>query len=102
MTLRTINKLQNWIEEVGLTNDVKIVNTVHDSIYLFIKEDVETIKLVNEKLIEFMTEPYDEDLPVQLEAELDIGYNMTTLITISNDATDEEILKALQTARGEQ
>jgi hypothetical protein len=96
--------MQNWIEEQGLEDKVQIVNTVHDAIYLYIQQDPKLISLVNEKLIKFMIEDYNNgyyDEPiVKLEAELDIGHNMAEVVTLPNACDEkcvEEHLKMLKT-----
>jgi len=99
LMLRTINNFQKWIEANNLCDDIKIVNTVHDSVYLYVKEDPELIAQVNTKLIEIMCEPYESDLPVPLEAELDIGYNMVNLVTLPNKISSEEIAEKLKSLK---
>jgi len=95
LMLRALAKTQKWIEENNLTESVKIVNTVHDSIMLYVKEDVELISKVNKALIGFMTEPYDENQILPLSAELDIGNNYAELYTLKNDATAYDINEVL-------
>ena len=105
LTLRAINTLQKRIESMGLTNDVKIINTVHDSIVLVIREDPKLIELINKELISAMCDGYDKDAPVPLEAEMDIGKNLVDTITLPNNCSEEhieEVLKELQTEKGEQ
>jgi DNA polymerase I-like protein with 3'-5' exonuclease and polymerase domains len=100
LTLRAINTLQKRIESMGLTNDVKIINTVHDSIVLVIREDPKLIELINKELISAMCDGYDKDAPVPLEAEMDIGKNLVDTITLPNNCSEEhieEVLKELQT-----
>ena len=95
LTLYALVKLQNLIEEEGLTDEITIVNTVHDSIYLYIKNDVKTVDWVNKKLIECMVSDYNSNMYekalVKLEAELDIGNNMSEVTTMANDASFDDI-----------
>jgi DNA polymerase I-like protein with 3'-5' exonuclease and polymerase domains len=96
LTLYAIEKLQKWIEENNLENVVQIVNTIHDAIYLYIKNDPQLIVKINKKLIQFMVEDYNnghyDDPIVKLEAELDIGHNMTDVTTLPNNC-DEQCVK---------
>ena len=82
LTINAMVKFQEWIEEANLLDDVMLVNTVHDSIYMYIRDDVNLIKRVNEKIVEFMTTDYKENMPIHLEAELEIGYNQKNLIKV--------------------
>ena len=95
LTLYAMVKLQKLIEEEDLIDDVKIVNTVHDSIYLYVKNDLKTVDWVNKKLIECMVSDYNsnmyEEALVKLEAELDIGNNMSEVTTMANDASFDDI-----------
>ena len=96
LMLRAINRFQKWIEKNKLIEEVKVINTVHDSVYLYIKDDAEIIQLVNQQLIKFMTLPYRENQPIPLEAELDIGKDMAHLVTLKNDASIEDIEEVLE------
>jgi len=70
---------------------VLIVNQIHDAIYFRIRNDSELIKLVNDKLIEVMCIPYRDDMPIPLEAELDIGFNWKDMVTLPNNCSVEKI-----------
>ena len=91
LMLRAIHKMQQWIEEKGLQDDVKITLSVHDSVYLVVREDAYLLSIVNKALIDFMAEPYESDQILDLEAELDIGRNFKDLTTIPNNIGKEAI-----------
>jgi len=98
LMLRAIHKMQRWIEEEGLLDKVKLILTVHDSVYLYVKEDLAIISLVNKKVVEFMGEPYDANQTLPLTAELDIGTTMLDFKTIKDNFDDnaiEDLLKSL-------
>ena len=95
LMLRAIHKMQEWIEAEELQDEVKLVLTVHDSVYLYIKEDYDIISLVNEKLIEFMGEPYEKGQTLNLDAELDIGTNMLDFQTLDNECPLDDIKELL-------
>ena len=97
LMLRAIHKLGQWIKQENLYDKIQIINTVHDSVYLYVKEDLSLIKQVNEKLISAMCDEYNaQGLPVPLEAELDLGYNMKELETIPNNCDEQTIAETLQ------
>ena len=100
LTLYAIVCFQKKIEEAGLINEVKIVNTIHDSILLYIKLNPKIIKFVNDNLIKCMIGNYNNSLYeepiVKLEAELDLGYNYKENITLSNNINEKEIEKYLK------
>lgn len=95
LTALTINKMHQLIDKEGLENDVKVISTIYDSIYLEVKEDPAIIKWVNDNLIEAMLVDFMEDQIIHNEAESDIGYNWADMVTIPNNASVEDIKKAL-------
>jgi len=82
LTINAMVKFQEWIEQENLLNDVMLVNTVHDSIYMYIRDDINLIKRVNEKIVSFMVKDYKEGMPIHLEADLEVGYNQKELMTV--------------------
>ena len=99
LTLLTINKMHYLIDEEKLQDDVEIVSTIYDSIYLHITAQPEIIKWVNDTIIPIMVTPYLEDIIVPNEAEGEVGFNWYDTVKISNGASIEEITKALITAK---
>lgn len=95
LTLRAIKRIQDWIEANGLTNDIKIINSIYDSIYFYVREDKDLLKLVNEKVVELMTIPAFEDELLHNRTQLELGYRWDTLVKIKNNASVLEITLAL-------
>ena len=95
LTVKAINKLQAIIEEEGMQERVIIINTIHDAIYGYVREDVEVIKWLNEKLIMVMTEDFYEGQDIKLLAELDIGPSWEYQYTLENNASIESIEEVL-------
>jgi DNA polymerase-1 len=91
LTLIRVMEFQEWLENEGLTEDVKVFNSIHDAVYLYIKQDAELVARVNKKLVEVLTKDYTENQPIHLEAELDIGINWKKQVTLKNSATPKEI-----------
>ena len=95
LTALTINKMHQLIDEKGLENDVKIISTIYDSIYIEVTEDPKIIKWVNDNLIQIMLVDFMENQTIHNEAESNIGYNWADMARIPNGATIEDIKKAL-------
>ena len=91
LTSIALNKFDKYIIDNNLQNSIKITNEIHDAIYLEIDNTVEMIKLVNDILPPIMSEQFVLDQSIPLGAEIDIGYNLYDMKTLSNDASTEEI-----------
>lgn len=96
LTLLTINKMHQLIDEAGLQDDVYCISTIYDSIYYLVREDAEIIKWVNDNLIEVMSKDFMEDQIVKNEAESEIGRNWADLTGVPNNASIEEIKQILK------
>ncbi len=92
LTLLRAIEFQDWVEKEGLTDRVRIFNSIHDAVYFYIDKDVELIERVNKKIVELLTRDYKKDQVIPLEAELDIGANWKNQKTLPNNATKSEIL----------
>lgn len=99
LTLLTINKLNTLIRQEGKENDVEVVSTIYDSIYLHITCNPETVKWVNDTIIPIMKKDFLKDTIVHNEATGDIGFNWYDAVSISNGASLEEISDAINKAR---
>ena len=94
LTLLTVNKMHHLIKEKGYQNDIKIVSSIYDSIYLHIRDDATIIKWVNDTIIPILTVDFIEDIIVHNEAEGEIGYNWYDTVKINNNASLDEIESA--------
>ena len=99
LTLLTINKMHHLIKEQGYQNDIKVVSSIYDSIYLHMRCDAELIKWVNDTIIPILTVDFIKAIIVHNEAKGGIGYNWCDLVTIHNNASIEEIQIALDKAK---
>ncbi len=95
-TLRAIVRIQKWIEDNNLTSDIKIINSIYDSIYFYVRNDAELIERFNKIVVELMTVPMLDDELLHNRTELEIGSRWDTLKKISNTATQKEILETLK------
>ncbi len=98
LTLLTINKMHHLIREKGYENDIKVVSSIYDSIYLHMKCDAELIKWVNDTIIPILTTDFLKDTIVSNEAEGEIGLNWYDTVKVHNNANIQEIEAAIQKA----
>ena len=99
LTILTINKMHYLIDEAGYSEDIQIVSSIYDSIYIHLKCDAEIIKWVNDNIIPLMTKDFVTDIIVHNEAEGEIGFNWYDTVKISNGASIEEVLEAIEKAK---
>lgn len=101
LTNRAINEFDERLTNSPYRHDVKLINTIHDAIYLLIRENAEAIKWVNDNLMECMKW---QDHPliasdIPLTAELDLGYSWDAMKTLDNNVELEEVQKFISTLR---
>jgi len=101
LTVDAMNVFQDAIEEHEMDSKVQMVNTIHDAIYLYVEEDADTIKWVNDTLMEIMCKDFTEGQDIPLEAELDIGYSWVQQVTIANGEATEAIVTVLTECKEE-
>jgi DNA polymerase I-like protein with 3'-5' exonuclease and polymerase domains len=97
LTALAISKMHILIDEMGYQDDVKTISTIYDSIYYEVRDDPKIIKWVNDNLIKTMVVDFMEDQTIKNEADSDIGYNWSDMVTIPNNASVEEIKEVLGT-----
>lgn len=91
LTLLTIQKMNRLIKANNLQNDIQVIATIYDSIYFNVREDVQTIKWLNDHLIPIMVADFLEEQPVKNRAALDLGKSFAQQIEIPNDASELHI-----------
>ena len=95
ITLLTINKLHSLIED----RDIRVIATIYDSIYMIVKEDVETIHWLNNTIVPIITTPIFKNEIVHNTATIEVGRDWANLIEVENEAsrdTIKNILKELE------
>lgn len=96
LTLLAIHDLHVYLKENNITNnEVQVISTIYDSIYILIKENVSLIKQVNDFIIPKLTKDFIEGQIVPNEAEGEIGYDWYNTVRIHNGASKDEIGKSL-------
>lgn len=98
LSLLTINKINQLINENNLEDDIEVVSSIYDSIYFHVTKDPIIIKWLNDKLIPIITKDFLEDMIVHNEAELEVGFNWADTVPISNNASVLEIKLAIKEA----
>ena len=99
LTLLTINKLHQLIDEAGLEKDIIITTTIYDSIYLEVREDPSIIKWLNDRIVPLMETDFIENQIVHNEARLEIGPSWASLTELSDKASEEGIQAVLDTIK---
>lgn len=95
LTILTINKLHQLIDENKLQDQVKVIASVYDSIYLDVNKDPAIIKWVNDTIIPLLTKDFIPDQRIPNVAEAEIGLNWADLKAVPNNATLEQITNLL-------
>jgi hypothetical protein len=68
-----------------------VCSTIYDSLYIYVEDNAETIKWLNDNAVELLCVDYITDQVVKNEAEGELGRNWADLHKIVNDASVEEI-----------
>lgn len=97
LTLIAINELNYRSKEAGLASDVRVCSSIYDSIYIYVKKDPETIKWLNDNLVQIMTSDYIEGQVIPNEAVGEIGNNWAEMTRIPNNASITEITDIVKT-----
>ena len=101
LTLIAINELNYRAEEAGLTSKIQVCSTIYDSLYIYVENDAETVKWLNDNAVEVLCVDYLEDQVVKNEADGEIGKNWADLSKIKPNASVEEIEEILEAVHDE-
>lgn len=101
---RSSIEFMNTVRESKYRLDVLPINLIHDAQYYLVRNDLKTVKWVNDNLIKSMQWQELPDIQhdqVKLGAALDVFYiNWSQPVTLPNNATEEEILQV--TSKGKE
>lgn len=95
LTLLTIHDLNELIKQNNLEEDIQIISSIYDSIYILIKKDFSLIKQVNDFVIPRLTKDFLENQIVHNEAIGEIGYDWYNTLPIPVNADEFTICKIL-------
>lgn len=96
LSILAINELHRRIDLNNLQNEVKVISSIYDSIYIECTADPEIIKWTNDNLIECMIQDFMPEQQIHNEAISEIGLNWAELHKIPNNASLEQIQSTLQ------
>ena len=80
----------------GNPHNITGLNIIHDALYYEIDNTVEAIKWVNDNLIPTMTPDFLHNQTVHLRAEMYIGFNQKSMVTLPNNASIDVIQSKLK------
>lgn len=95
LTLLTIHDLNVYVKENNLEDDIKVISSIYDSIYIQVKKDPTTIRIVNDFVIPKLTKDFIENQIVHNEAQGEIGYDWYNTIQIPITANEFDIAEIL-------
>ena len=84
--------MHQLIDAENLTNDISCVSTIYDSIYYLVRNDVATIKWLNDRVVPIITADFMQNQAIKNAAAGEIGYDWASLKPIPNDASTGYIL----------
>jgi len=91
LSLLTMNKMNHIITEHNLQDDIKIVSSIYDSLYFYMKDDCLLIEWLNNTVIPLFTKDFIVEQVVKNKAESEIGFNWYDTEKIPNGASLKEI-----------
>ena len=83
--------MHQLIDAEHLANDISCVSTIYDSIYYLVRDDVTTIKWLNDRVVPIITADFIENQTIHNAAAGEIGYSWASLKSIPNNASIDEI-----------
>lgn len=100
ITALTINRMHQLIDAQGLSNDIKCISTIYDSIYFEVTDDLHILKWLNDNVVPTITKDFIESQAIPNAAAGEIGYDWASLKGIPISATTEQIDAARTAAVG--
>jgi len=91
ITALTINRMHQLIDAKGLSNDIKCISTIYDSIYYEVTDDIDIIQWLNTTVVPVITQDFIESQIIPNAAAGEIGYDWASLKGIPVNATSEQI-----------
>lgn len=92
LTLIALHRIKKRIKTAGYEDLIKPYSTIHDEISAYGPLDAKLIKWYNDNLMEVMTQTFVVNQTVDLSANLDIGFNRSSMIELPNKC-DENVIK---------
>ena len=98
LTTRAGTEFKNRLDVSNERFNILNINFIHDAIYCLVRKDIKSIQWVNKHLIECMQWQEHPDIKsdeIKLTAELDIGLGWDKMLTLPNNATEDQIQELL-------
>lgn len=95
---RTFIELYDKINKSKYSSDIRLINTIHDAVYILCRDDAEVVQWLNTEVVksmEWQEHPLLKSDEVKLGAELDVGKSWDKQHTLKNNATLEEVQEFL-------
>lgn len=99
ITILTINKLHQLIDEAGLQNDIKCISTIYDSIYFDVTDDPAIVQWLNDRIVPLITVDFMEDQTIHNGASGEIGYDWSALHAVPHNASITDIQSIMTEAK---
>jgi hypothetical protein len=96
ITILTISKIHQLIDDNGYQDRITCVSTIYDSIYYEIDNDPALIKWLNDAIVPIITQDFMENQTIHNEAAGEIGYDWADLHLVPNNASLSEITSILE------
>lgn len=96
LTLLAVNKLHQAIDDAGLQNDIKVISTIYDAIYVEVTQDANIVKWLNDTLVPIMLQDFIPDQIVHNDAEGEIGYDWYQTVKLPHNAPLDEIIQLME------
>ena len=79
------------IDEAGYQEDIIVTATIYDSIYFIVRDDLEIIKWLNDRIVPIMEQDFIENQTLHNSADLEIGPNWSELHHLDHNISTQEI-----------
>lgn len=95
ITLLTVNKMHQLIDDNQLQDDIFCTSTIYDSIYYCVRKDAPTIKWLNDTIVPILTHDFMENQTIHNEAVGELGNDWAHLELLPNNASLAQIQQLL-------
>ena len=99
LTLIAAIKFRDLYLSQGNPHNILGLNIIHDALYYELDDTPEAVKWVNDNLIACMVPDFLHNQTVHLRAEADFGYDQSSLKTLRNNASIDEVKELLNELR---
>lgn len=95
ISIITCNQIQDRIDKANRTEDIQITSSIYDSIYFNCRDNLDTIKWLNDNIVPLLTQKIFTNQLVPNAAKGQVGTNWSNLTDIENNASLGEISATL-------